>query len=64
MYYNVCPFCGANLDPGERCDCEKKEAATAATVTTSDAEKRQSLTAAYSIPHRFLAVKRGGGANG
>ena len=20
-YYNVCPHCGANLDPGERCDC-------------------------------------------
>lgn len=21
-YYNVCPNCGCNLDPGERCDCE------------------------------------------
>lgn len=21
-YYNVCPLCGANLDPGEKCDCE------------------------------------------
>lgn len=20
-YYRVCPFCGANLDPCERCDC-------------------------------------------
>lgn len=20
-YYNVCARCGANLDPGERCDC-------------------------------------------
>lgn len=20
-YYNVCPKCGANLDPGEICDC-------------------------------------------
>ena len=20
--YRVCPFCGANLDPGERCDCQ------------------------------------------
>lgn len=19
--YNTCPYCGANLDPGERCDC-------------------------------------------
>ena len=28
-YFNVCPCCGANLDPGERCDCgewkEKKQ---------------------------------------
>lgn len=20
-YYRVCPDCGCNLDPGERCDC-------------------------------------------
>lgn len=31
MYYHPCPNCGANLDPGERCDCtmtmeEKKQA--------------------------------------
>lgn len=24
MMYNPCPNCGANLDPGEVCDCEKK----------------------------------------
>ena len=21
-YYNTCPNCGANLDPGEPCDCD------------------------------------------
>lgn len=21
MYYTTCPLCGANLDPGEHCDC-------------------------------------------
>ena len=21
--YNTCPYCGANLDPGERCDCSR-----------------------------------------
>lgn len=21
-YYKPCPYCGANLDPGEKCDCE------------------------------------------
>ena len=20
-YYYTCPLCGANLDPGEKCDC-------------------------------------------
>ncbi len=25
-YYNTCPLCGSNLDPGEPCDCgEKRE---------------------------------------
>lgn len=24
-YYNVCPDCGCNLDPGEKCDCRKEE---------------------------------------
>lgn len=29
MYYRVCPYCAAHLDPGERCDCQgkKREAA-------------------------------------
>lgn len=25
VYYNVCPDCGCNLDPGEKCDCRKEE---------------------------------------
>ncbi len=24
-YFNTCPKCGSNLDPGERCDCEKSK---------------------------------------
>jgi hypothetical protein len=24
-YYHICPKCGANLDPGEPCDCEENE---------------------------------------
>lgn len=23
MYYHTCKNCGANLDPDEKCDCEK-----------------------------------------
>lgn len=25
MYYNECLFCGANLDPGEKCECRECE---------------------------------------
>lgn len=25
MYYNECPLCGANLDPGEQCDCQEEK---------------------------------------
>lgn len=25
-YYNTCPECGANLDPGEPCDCMVEKA--------------------------------------
>ena len=24
MIYKICPVCGARLDPGERCDCERE----------------------------------------
>ncbi len=24
-YYKTCPNCGARLDPGERCDCNKEK---------------------------------------
>lgn len=26
-YYRTCPDCGANLDPGEQCDCQKEKPA-------------------------------------
>lgn len=50
-YYRMCPNCGANLDPGERCDCappaksqafanlQKKAAASSAKVDSGKAEK-------------------------
>ena len=25
-YYRSCPHCGANLDPGEKCDCKRSAA--------------------------------------
>jgi hypothetical protein len=26
MYFSTCEYCGCNLDPGERCDCQKERA--------------------------------------
>lgn len=25
MYFHPCPLCGANLDPNEKCNCNKTE---------------------------------------
>ena len=37
-YFKTCPYCGANLDPGETCDCLELQARKEA-----DAEKFRSL---------------------
>ena len=29
-YYKTCCYCGANLDPGEHCDCRSENATSAA----------------------------------
>ena len=34
-YYKICPYCGAALDPGERCDCRKEKAARPAGTETN-----------------------------
>lgn len=26
QYFKVCEYCGARLDPGERCDCRRAKA--------------------------------------
>lgn len=26
--FDICPKCGANLDPGEKCDCQKEKASS------------------------------------
>ena len=38
-YYKTCPLCGANLDPGEVCEC-KEEAAPGA-ANTGDGKAKQ-----------------------
>ena len=44
-YYRVCPFCGCNIDPGEKCDCMSNQAATVSAPKSNtagdNAKKRQ-----------------------
>ncbi len=39
-YYNKCEVCGANLDPGERCDCDRPQF-----LTVSALARRWSVSA-------------------
>lgn len=40
-YYNICPDCGASLDPGERCDCrDRAEEKPKRPVLHMEAERR------------------------
>lgn len=39
-YYQTCPNCGSNLDPGERCDCQK-ECGTATEGRTQTGKRRR-----------------------
>lgn len=39
--YRICPDCGAALDPGEICDCDKEKAAPDATnIQSGKAEQK------------------------
>ena len=38
-YYRECPYCGAALDPGEKCDCGQKETARSAPTETDGMKK-------------------------
>ena len=41
-YYHTCRLCGAHLDPGERCDCEKERPADV-TAPTSQQPKDSTI---------------------
>ena len=47
-YYNVCPYCGDHLDPGERCDCltRRPDDAEDKPATGGDAENGRADRAA------------------
>lgn len=39
-YYRICPDCGANLDPGEVCDCKDRAEEPRKPVLRTEVEQR------------------------
>lgn len=39
-YYHTCPYCGANLDPQEQCDCQKITEQSEGIQTKTDTEEQ------------------------
>lgn len=56
MMYNLCPDCGASLDPNETCDCTKEKEPSRGNVIGSDGIRLPKDTACI-IQHNDLAVK-------
>lgn len=48
-YYRKCPFCGAALDPCERCDCLDEQDAAASATNTDSGRVEMGLQALFSI---------------
>ena len=60
MQYWTCPYCGSNLDHGERCDCgDKKEAAPLQPGTASGSAGRTGHTRKTSVSRFSGNVKEG-----
>jgi len=58
MYYRVCPRCGCNLDPGERCDCrDKKEKGRPADTGTTPRTESTRIISAFSPAVKHKEVR-------
>ena len=52
--YEVCPYCGAHLDHGESCDCQKESGrVTAVTVNTPKNKNSIFIFALYTKSEAF-----------
>lgn len=60
MYYKICPRCGANLDPGERCECADRRPEPRETDRATPTERgyRPKIIIADTIEAERLAAKR------
>lgn len=55
-YFNTCPNCGSNLDPGEKCDCldERTERRTA---TYASVRGYQMTRKSKSMEHQYAETE-------
>lgn len=44
MGYKICPYCGAALDPGEKCDCREEAEAIGAAAAQQEGAASMSRT--------------------
>lgn len=54
MVLRVCPVCGASLDPGERCDCQKEKTAPVLQHRSGKVESGVTANFSISILHEYL----------
>ena len=57
-YFNKCPDCGAHLDPGEKCDCEKENAPAAGTAETQEKPKPSKSYCNINTAATALSIER------
>ena len=62
MFYKICPVCGAMLDPGDRCDCEREGRKGMDEYTVQPRQRRRAADGmdfcpppdSYAVPRRVV----------
>lgn len=58
MKYKECPICGAHLDPGERCDCQKEQNEKENAPDAAGAPSQKGINAGPSVANSLPDVNR------
>ena len=57
VYYRICPYCEAHLDPEERCDCGES--------SRKYTQKKSRLSGpVVNVPGKYILSRKGGLRNG
>lgn len=59
-YYTTCRLCGANLDPGERCDCIRKALTAEQSNRAYPSQRVATQEGNPSIPRGTPSIQEGG----